>query len=61
MNIERNFISDKKIVDTCSCGRPLYAVYGGKGKIIGVTHTVEDEDYHFQHWSTDSVIKKNRK
>jgi len=42
----------------CSCGRELIPCFNVDGKRIGVTHTPEDEDWHFDFWSTEKVIER---
>lgn len=38
-------------IGTCGCGKPLYPVLNVIGEQIGVTHTIEDEDYHANYFS----------
>jgi len=45
------------IVGICDCGRPLLPVYENKRR-TGVTHSIEDENYHLNYWSTEEVIKR---
>lgn len=45
------------IVGVCGCGKSLYPVYSD-GKIIGVTHTPEDEDHHLSFWSIDETAER---
>jgi len=42
----------------CSCGRPLMPLLNKDGKRIGVTHTWEDDDWHWQYWSTEKVMER---
>lgn len=42
---------DEEIIGTCGCGKPLFACYNEKGERTGVTHTVEDEDWHMEYFS----------
>ncbi|WP_312698188.1 hypothetical protein [Sphingobacterium mizutaii] len=46
---------------TCSCGRMLIPIYDKNGKRIGVTHeTIEDEDYHLNFWTAESIAKRSK-
>jgi hypothetical protein len=50
---------DQQIIGTCGCGKPLYPVLNENGERIGVTHTGEDEDYHFEYFSSIRVLDQN--
>jgi len=45
------------IVGICDCEKPLLPVYEN-GKRTGVTHSMEDEDYHLKYWSIEEIIKR---
>ena len=42
----------------CSCGKYLIPCINKDGKRIGVTHTIEDEEWHLDFWSTKKIIKR---
>lgn len=55
-----DFGNKKEIVSVCSCGKPLVAKLDNKGKRIGVTHTANDEDWHYKYWSIGNVLNRQK-
>lgn len=41
---------DREPVGLCSCGKQLYAVFNKEGERIGISHTGEDEEHHFEYF-----------
>lgn len=40
----------ERVVATCGCGRPLYPALNEHGERIGVRHTPDDEDWHWEYF-----------
>lgn len=43
---------EEQVLSICPCGAPLYPVLNEEGERIGTHETVEDDDYHFQFFSS---------
>ncbi len=45
---------------TCDCGRPLIPALDEFGKVIGVSHSPEDDDWHIEYFSGIRIARVRR-